>query len=259
MLINQYINSVFLPLQVMKEGNIPKLGKRLKQIESMVTSDYTHIWDCCCDHGLLGAALLSRHASPHIHFVDVVPELMSELKKNLQCFYSSTSSSWQIHCLDVEALSLEQYEGKSLFIIAGVGGDLITQFVTAIHQRHSTKSIDFLLCPVYHQFALRQRLIELDFSLKDEVLIEENRRFYEVLLVSSPATIDDTSTKVSPVGELFWQTNTNEQSKIATNYLNKTLNHFHRMQRGGGSDVQHIVDSYRSVIISDNVCTRLAK
>jgi hypothetical protein len=70
------------PLHVIKEGNILKLGKRLKQIESMVTSDYTHICDCCCDNGLLGAALVSRHAAPHIHFVDVVPELMRELGKN---------------------------------------------------------------------------------------------------------------------------------------------------------------------------------
>jgi tRNA (adenine22-N1)-methyltransferase len=125
----------------------------------------------------------------------------------------------------VEALALEQYEGKSIVIIAGVGGDLITQFVTAIHQSHSTTPIDFLLCSVYHQFTLRQQLIELDFSLKDEVLIEENRRFYEILLVSSPTKTDDKPAKVSSVGELIWQTNTDEQSNVATHYLNKTLNH----------------------------------
>jgi len=230
-----------------------KLGKRLKQIESMVTSDYTHIWDCCCDHGLLGAALLKRHVAPHIHFVDVVPQLMSELEKKLQRFYLNSSLSWQIHCLDVEALPLEQYEGKSIVIIAGVGGDLITQFVTAIHQSHSTTPIDFLLCPVYQQFTLRQRLIELDFSLKDEVLIEENRRLYEIILVSSPAKTDDKPAKVSPVGELIWQTNTDEQSKVATDYLNQTLNHFQMMQRGGDYDVQHIIDAYRSVTHNHNI------
>lgn len=236
------------------EELILKLSKRLKQIESMITPGYyTHIWDCCCDHGLLGAALLSRHAARHIHFVDVVPELMSELGKKLQRFYSNSSSSWQIHCLDVKELSLEQYEGNSIVIIAGVGGDLITQLVTAIHQSHSTTPIDFLLCPVYHQFTLRQQLIELDFSLKGEVLIEENQRFYEILLVSSPEKTDDKPAKVSPVGKLIWQTNTDEQSKVVTNYLNKTLNHFQRMQRGGGSDVQHIIDAYRSVTINHNI------
>jgi tRNA (adenine22-N1)-methyltransferase len=85
------------------------------------------------------------------------------------------------------------------------------------------------------------------------VLIEENRRFYEILLVSSPARTDDKPAKVSPVRELIRQTNTDEQSKVATNYLDKTLNHFQRMQRGGDSDVQHIIDTYRSVTHNHNI------
>jgi tRNA (adenine22-N1)-methyltransferase len=215
----------------------------------MVTSDYTHIWDCCCDHGLLGSALLSRLAAPYIHFVDIVPDLMNELENKLQRFYPNSPSKWQIHCLDVEALPIEQDEGKNLVIIAGVGGDLTTQFVNAIHQNHSTKNIDFLLCPVHHQFTLRQQLIQLDFSLKNEVLVEENKRFYEILLVSSSTNTDEKQSKISPVGELIWQANTVEQSKITVNYLNKTLNHFQRMQRGNNADIQHVIDAYRSVNI----------
>lgn len=226
-----------------------KLSKRLNQIASMVTSDYSHIWDCCCDHGLLGSALLSRLAAPYIHFVDIVPELMNELENKLQRFYQNSPSNWQIHCLDVAALPIEQYEGKSLVIVAGVGGDLITQFVNAIHQSHSTTNIDFLLCPVLHQFTLRQQLIKLDFSLKNEMLVEENQRFYEILLVSSATDTDDKQSKISPVGELIWQANTAEQSEITMNYLNKTLNHFQRMQLGNNPDIQHIIDAYRSVNI----------
>ena len=218
----------------------------------MVTSDYTHIWDCCCDHGLLGSALLSRLAAPHIHFVDIVPEIMDELENKLQRFYPNPPSKWQIHCLDVAALPIEQYEGQNLVIIAGVGGDLITQFVHAIHQSHTATNIDFLLCPVHHQFALRQQLIQLDFSLKNEVLVEENKRFYEVILVSSPTNSNNTDnkqSKISPVGELIWQANTAEQSKITVDYLNKTLDHFQRKQWAQNADIQHIIDAYRSVNI----------
>lgn len=71
---------------IKKQACILKLNKRLKQIEQMVTSDYTHIWDCCCDHGFLGAALLSRQAAMNIHFVDIVPELMDKLEKNCTNF-----------------------------------------------------------------------------------------------------------------------------------------------------------------------------
>jgi tRNA (adenine22-N1)-methyltransferase len=215
----------------------------------MVTSDYTHIWDCCCDHGLLGTALLSRLAAPNIHFVDIVPDLMNELDNKLQRFYPNSPSKWQIHCLNVETLPIEQYEGKNLVIIAGVGGDLTTQFVNAIHQSHSTTNIDFLLCPVHHQFTLRQQLIQLDFSLKNEVLIEENQRFYEILLVSSPGNTDGKQTKISPVGELIWQANSAEQSRITMNYLSKTLQHYQRKQWSNNADIQHIIDTYRSVNI----------
>ncbi|MFW2367733.1 MAG: tRNA (adenine(22)-N(1))-methyltransferase [Desulforhopalus sp.] len=227
-----------------------KLSKRLQQIESMVAPGYySHIWDCCCDHGLLGAALLSRQAAPCIHFVDIAPELMAELKGKLQRFYPNLSSNWKIHCMDVAALPIERYEGKNLIIVAGVGGDLTTDFVNAIFQNHSATSIDFLLCPVYHQFTLRQQLIQLDFNLKNEVLVEENQRFYEILLVSSPTNTDDFQSKISPVGELIWKADSPEQLKITVNYLNKTVDHFQRMQQGENAEIQHIIDAYRSVNI----------
>lgn len=227
-----------------------KLSNRLKKIESMVPADsYTHIWDCCCDHGLLGAALLSRHKAPHIHFVDIVPELIDKLESKLQRFYQNLVSNWQVHCLDVADLPIGKFDGNHLVIIAGVGGDLLTQLVTEIHQNHPATEIDFLLCPVYHQFTLRQQLIELDFNLKLEVLIEDNHRFYEILLVTNVAKIEEKLSKVSPVGELIWQADSDEQTIIIRNYLNKTLNHYQRIQQHKNADIQNIIEAYRSVAV----------
>ncbi len=230
-----------------------KLGKRLKKIESMVASEYTHIWDCCCDHGLLGAALLSRQDASYIHFVDIVPELMRELENKLQRFHPkellATGTQWQTHCLDVTALPLQQYEGKHLVIIGGVGGDLVTQFVKAIFQSHPTTNIDFLLCPVHHQFTLRQQLIQLDFCLQTEALVEENQRFYEILIVSAATDMNKQRPKVSTVGNLIWTTDTVEQAKNAVDYLAKTLNHYQRIQQGNNVDVKHIIEAYQSVTI----------
>lgn len=226
-----------------------KLGKRLKQIESMVTAKYDHIWDCCCDHGLLGAALLSSNTAPHIHFVDIVPELMHELENKLQRFYPEHSkpesnAQWQVHCMDVTALPLQELSGTHLVIIAGVGGDLMTELVEAIHQNNPSADIDFLLCPVHHQFTLRQQLIQLDFSLKTETLITENQRFYEIILVS---TIKNPHAKISPIGNLIWQSNTPEQAKIAADYLKKTLEHYKRMQLNCDADVRQIIDAYSAM------------
>lgn len=225
-----------------------KLGKRLKQIESMVTAQYDHVWDCCCDHGLLGAALLARNVAPNIHFVDIAPALMRELENKLHQFYpknAESNSHWQTYCMDVKALPLQKFNGKHLVIVAGVGGDLMTELVRAIYQKNPAFDIDFLLCPVHHQFTLRQQLIQLDFSLHTETLIVENQRFYEILLAS---TAKKTGSKINPIGSLIWQSNTPEQAKIAASYLQKTLAHYRRVQLSSNAEVQHIIDAYSSVI-----------
>lgn len=237
----------------MSPGNKIKLGKRLQQIDSMVNASYDHIWDCCCDHGLLGAALLSRHAAPHIHFADIVPELMRELENKLQHFYPKKSApesnaQWQVHCIDITTLPLQKFSGKHLVIIAGIGGNLMTDLVKAIYQKNPTLDIDFLLCPVHHQFTLRQQLIQFDFNLKSEALIVENQRFYEILLVS---TIKKPHSKIHSAGSLIWQSNTPEQAKIAADYLKKTLAHYQRMQLNQNTEVQHIIDAYGAIIFDN--------
>ena len=111
----------------------------------MVTAQYDHIWDCCCDHGLLGAALLARSAAPSIHFVDIVPELMRELENKLHRFHpknAQSNSQWQTHCIDASSLPLQKFSGKHLVIIAGVGGDLMTDLVREIYQKNPTSNIN---------------------------------------------------------------------------------------------------------------------
>lgn len=221
-----------------------KLGKRLKQIEHMITESYTHIWDCCCDHGLLGASLLNKQVAQTIHFVDIAPTLIEKVQHNLQRFYPDPLPRWETHCLDAAALPLKNYEGTHLVIIAGVGGDLTTRFIDDIHRQHLGMNIDFLLCPVHHQFKLRQKLIELGFQFKHESLIEENQRFYEILLVSSTA---DKTAPISPVGELIWKADSIQHLKTVKKYLEKTLSHYERIQQGGIADVQPIIDAYKAV------------
>lgn len=233
----------------MNPGKKIKLGKRLQQIESMVTEPYDHIWDCCCDHGLLGAALLSRQAASHIHFVDIVSELMRELENKLKQFYPRAvepNLQWQVHCMDVSTLPLKEFGGKHLVIIAGIGGDLMTELVKAIYQKNPLVNIDLLLCPVHHQFTLRQQLIALDFSLKTEALMVENHRFYEILLVSTASNLD---AKIDPIGSLIWKSQTSEHAKVATDYLKKTLAHYQRMQLSRHAEVQNIIDAYSAAAI----------
>lgn len=223
-----------------------KLSKRLQQIVQLVESHYTHIWDCCCDHGLLGTALLEEQAAPNIHFVDIVEPLVVAVESKLQQFYSESISAWHVHCLDVAQLPLDKHAGKHLVIIAGVGGDLIADFVQSIHDQFPQLDIDFILCPVHHQFKLRQVLNQRNFGLKDEILVKENHRFYEVIFVSSQPNFN---AKVSLVGEKLWRADSPEQAFVIKDYLDKTLNHYKRIQQGNKKDVTQIVECYQSIAL----------
>lgn len=237
-----------------------KLSKRLTQIEDLITADYDHIWDTCCDHGLLGASLISQQKASHIHLVDIVPELVSTLNGKLTRLFSNPYSQlstsklpthWQTHCLDVSELPLHQNTGKHLIIIAGIGGDLMIECVQRIIAKNPTLTIDFILCPVRQLYTLRQQLIELKAELKNEVLVKENKIFYEILLLSVSPDTTNNRTAVSPIGDLIWQSQTNEEKEIAKEYLQLNIMHYQKMQRGGiNADAVKILAAYQAVSIT---------
>ncbi|WP_135454351.1 tRNA (adenine(22)-N(1))-methyltransferase [Vibrio echinoideorum] len=239
-----------------------KLSNRLQTLHSLVSNDYQHIWDCCCDHGFLGIQLLSDHKAPQIHFVDIVPSLMNELEGKLRRYFPQDNnveqheqSQWKVYCLDVAAIPLDKHAGRHLVIIAGVGGDLTQKLVDDIHRQHPDKAIDFLLCPVHQQFELRSHLKSLKFGLINEVLIEENRRYYEILLVRNNRHENETSsllTEVSNVGDKIWTPSCEQQKQVSLQYKAKTLQHYLRIhqgqeKQGKASEVKHIIDAYQAI------------
>lgn len=224
-----------------------KLSKRLQQIDHMITKKYDHIWDCCCDHGLLGRHLLTRNAAATIHFVDVVEPLMADLESYLlkhhvaQNNQTILKSKWQVHCLDAEMISI-QSNASSLVIIAGVGGELLIEIVEALLTAHPDQDLEFLLCPVHHNYKVRQSLVSLGLGLLDEKLVIENKRFYEVIHTSTDAKLP-----ISPVGSIMWDFS----RKDDLTYLSQTLAHYHRMQRTEDKrllqDTQKIISDYRGL------------
>jgi len=213
----------------------------------MIAADYQHIWDCCCDHGLLGAALLSeKKPTATIHFVDIVPQLMHDLEKKLFQYYPPTLYPWQLHCIDVSTLPINNYSGRQLIIIAGVGGDLTIHFMEAIVAQHPNADMDFLLCPIHHQFSLRKFLRASDFRLVNEVLIKENNRFYELLLISRNENVER---EVSPAGDTIWQPESEQQAREATEYLQKTLAHYQRIQLGDNALAEEAITEYKKLNI----------
>jgi tRNA (adenine22-N1)-methyltransferase len=213
-----------------------KISKRLQKIDSLITAQYQSIWDCCCDHGLLGLTLLKRKAAEKIHFVDIVPALTSKVELLLKTHFNSAdfTDRWQVHCIDVAELPLKAQD-KQLVIIAGVGGGLVAEFIDKIigcFQQNlpegSNRELEFILCAVHHNADVRRCLIKHNVTLLEECIVSENKRFYEVIHVrtqfSSNPSIENKSRNVSPVGDKMWDLS-NEEHQI---YLTKTLSHYQR-------------------------------
>jgi len=220
------------------EFNKVKLGKRLTALEASVKHGYDHIWDCCCDHGLLGFQLLEQGKAKRIHFVDIVEPLLIEIEDKLTRFYHG-ETQWQVHCLDVALLPLvSDKNDKHLIIIAGVGGLLMIELLTKLLPITSGLNIEFILSPVHHNYQLRSFLNKQNYGLIDEFIVAENKRFYEVIHLKNQA-----GRAVSRVGDLMWDLEDPEHQC----YLKQTISHYQRMANNPKLDVAEILHAYKAL------------
>jgi tRNA (adenine22-N1)-methyltransferase len=229
-----------------------KMSRRLQKIDAMISQSYQHIWDCCCDHGLLGLSLLQRQAADTIHFVDIVPGILKTLEDDLKTYYgqAQNKSGWAVHCTDVINLPLAKVSkapdgDKHLIIIAGVGGELTIELMKAILSTFSNYPLEFILCPVHHNYKVREFLISRQLGLIAESLVIENKRGYEILHVALNA-----SEPISRVGSTMWDFA--EQEHI--HYLQQTIGHYQRIAQNPNQDVQQIITQYQQLLLSQSVC-----
>lgn len=220
-----------------------KTGLRLQQIQQMLTRRYDHIWDCCCDHGLLGFNLLDAKMAEHVHFVDIVPELLSEIRQTLEKHWQGPQNAWHVHCIDVAQLPIKDFSladqgDRHLIIIAGIGGELVIELLRSLLTLCSDYHLEFILCPVHHNYKVRQFLIAHNFALIDERLVFENKRGYEILHVSR-----EIGSLLSPVGEQMWDLNDFEHAR----YLQKTIEHYQRIAKNPHQDVTNIINHYQQL------------
>ena len=186
-------------------------------------SGFDEIWDCCCDHGHLGFALLNEQLASKVHFVDVVASLTENVEKNLNQYYTGDFSKWEVHCIDVVKLPINFNKNKThLIIIAGIGGELMIELLLPLLNRikiAKARNIEFILSPVHHNLALREFLIQQRYFMVNEQLIFENNRGYEVLHIALQGKSEITLT-----GNLMWDFNDRDHQ----HYLEKTVQHYQR-------------------------------
>ena len=214
----------------------------------MIDINYDHIWDTCCDHGLLGRAIYLHKPNSAVHFVDVMPHLIKNIHNELsEDARFNDSSRWSVHALDSADIPL-QTDQSHLVIIAGVGGDLLLKLVQDILLKNPKHiKIDFILCPVRQLHKVRFGLKQANLALVSEQLIKEFSHYYELLHVSNHR---DGET-VGPIGETMW----NLTREIDQEYLKKNVRHYGNMCKQtsqnenikGGVSAQYIYDLYKAL------------
>lgn len=207
-----------------------KLNKRLLTLSEMVNEHYDLVWDCCCDHGLLGFKILADGVIKRLNFVDLVPDITNKLQLKLQQHghHLPMDAQWQVLCQDVSDIALAKSasqlpnDAKQLVIISGIGGDLIIEILNNLTSICRGLNVDFLLCPVQHTYKLRKTLKALQFKSKDERLVLENNRGYELMLISQLEGQAMTLTG----SDMMWKSH-----PLASRYLKNLITHYQRSLR----------------------------
>jgi len=224
-------NTADTPPPRLKSQATNVLGPRLDAIFDCVAQEqqgqrYDAIWDCCCDHGYLGMKLLAAKLCPTVYFVDQVPHIIDQLKDKLDDLAERSLSPRNYQTIAADASQLRFPDGqRHLVILAGVGGEHIVDIIKAIEQQPDDCRIDYLLCPSTTQFDLREFLIKQSFGVKQENLVAEKGRDYEVLLVSAKQS--QVWQALMPVGGMWEVGNPNH-----LRYQKKLVGHYQNQMRG---------------------------
>jgi tRNA (adenine22-N1)-methyltransferase len=219
-----------------------KLSKRLLAISSQINGSYEHIWDTCCDHGLLGFHLLTSQPKATIHFLDQVALITQPIEANLTQLSNVPKERWYVHTMDCKSIDLSPFSGTHLIIIAGVGGELAAKIIQAIVRNHPNQILEFILCPVHHTYSLRNILVDLDMKLIHEKILEENERYYELLHITTSNSAKQGIRPLTNVGAMWQENNPTHQ-----NYLKKLILHYQKKSYGGCQTSKMAIKDYTHI------------
>ena len=215
-------------------------GSRLSQLEGMLEHPYSVIWDCCCDHGLLGMSLLKRKRAREVIFVDILVEQMNKLEAILRINCPLEEYTWQVCCDDVKNIVVPKDQSQ-LFIIAGIGARQTVEFINSLCISAPGKPFDLLVCCVHGNYSVRESLIIHGFKLKDERIIFENNRFYEGIYVSNIGHENITNT-----GTKMWDwPNLDHQD-----YWQRIVGHYRQKAKKDPAHYQPIINDYETLLAS---------
>lgn len=163
---------------------LPTRPARIQALIDIITEPYPLIWDTCCDHGLIGEGMLQASRAESVTFVDQVESITRSLQQRLSAV-DALRDRWDVQTLDAHAIKL-QGEQRQLLIIAGVSGKTCIDILKRIVEQNNPQTLaltNFLLCPNYYLYELREFLRSSGFQQRRESVVTQGKRVNEILLV----------------------------------------------------------------------------
>jgi tRNA (adenine22-N1)-methyltransferase len=220
-----------------KDERLLKSGSRLSHLAGMVEPQYTTIWDCCCDHGLLGMSLLRDQCADEVIFVDVVEDILATLAARLAHSFPQDQYRWQVHCTDINNIAVSAADSQ-LFIIAGVGPHQTIEFINSLSASAPETVFDLLICAVHGSYSVREALIEKGYGLKNEQIIFENNRFYEAIYASK-----NTDKPIVNTGSQMWRW----PDPSHRDYWHRVVGHYRQKAKADPLYFQPIIECYETL------------
>lgn len=185
------------------------ISSRLNALVDLIDSqsrDGVSLWDIGCDHGIAGKTACKRFSFIHIvHFVDPSLSVMNKLKESLDADIPAGNVKLYFHHKTGQKIKIESK--NNVFFIAGMGGQNIIEILSHLSDQVD-KNDQFIIGPHKNILEVRDFLSKGEWSLSQELVIEENGVFYQLLSVRPRI-----GRKVSLYGEDLWQTSVGKRYK----------------------------------------------
>lgn len=149
------------------------LSERLKSIIQLIEPTDV-VYDLCCDHGDIGISAYESELAKNVYFNDQVADIIKRLKFKITNLYSYIPEGI---FFEEKPAQLIKYKNNSTILLVGIGYDTIIKVLEQI-PNDSTLIVCSHTKPIELRNYLKNR-----FKLIDELLIEENAQFYEILKI----------------------------------------------------------------------------
>lgn len=184
------------------------LSKRIASIINL-TSANQYIYDLCCDHGEIGLGIYEKFKTnpefKELIFNDQVSSICSKLKDKITSIYSYIPKDMNIQ---EGPCGLIDFKENSTIVIVGVGYDTVKSILDKL-----PKHAELIISSHTKPLEMRQ-LLSSKLKLKEELLVYENKQFYEILKLDTYA-----GQEIPKIGNFT----KNEQYQL---YLEQLASHF---------------------------------